>query len=178
MKEVKIRINGDLVIVDYCSVKVINQSMVDEDCGEDTAFSCNYYACGAWDKVEAVYVDDNEDENLVKKKGKYVKTRDYFHDLFDKEGEHPLPVKIHYRYYYQQELEYIIELQDDEEFDIKKVQLIKSDYEVALFPYFILCDKILYDGKEIYYNCEYNDLADYCPEEKMYNEDEIDEFAN
>ena len=178
MKKVKIRINGDLVIVDYCSVKLINQSMHEEDYDEDMAFLCNYYVCGAWDKVEALYVDDNEDENLVKKKGKYVNTREYFHDLFSKEGEQPLPVKIHYRYYYQQELEYVIELKDDEEFDIKKVQLIKSDYEVALFPYFILCDKILYDGKEIFANDEYNDLADYCPEEKMYNEDEIDEFVN
>ena len=179
MKEVKIRIKGDLVIVDYCSKKMM-QELVDgeEYTDESDVFACNYYVTGAWDKVEALYVDDNEEENLVKKKGKYVKTREFFHHLFSEDGDHPLPVKIHYKHYYEQELEYVIELEDDEEFDIKKVQLVKSDYEVEEFPYFILCEKILYDGKEIESNNEFNDWAEYCPEEKCYNEGEINGYVN
>lgn len=174
MKEVKVRIVGDLLIVDYCSKKVMDEA---EDDGFDK-FCSNYYVTGAWDKIEALYVDDNEEENLVKKKGKYVKTREFFHDLFSEDGEHPLPVEVHYRCYDGKEIEYIIELEDDEEFDIKKVQLVKSDYEVDLFPYFILCEKILYDGKEIEANPDFNDWSQYCPEEKMYDEGEIDCFVN
>lgn len=164
MKQVKITIKGDLVIVDYCSQSLIN---------EDEDFNCNYYETGAWDKIEAMYIDDNEAENLVKKKGKYVKTKEHFHELFKEDGDHPLPVEVHYRWYYNQELDYVIELEDDKEFDIKKVQLVKSDYECALFPYFILCDHILYDGKEIE-NTYWLDA--YCPEDKLYNEAIIDEL--
>ena len=179
MKEVKIRIKGDLVIVDYCSHKVIDENIKSGECDdEEGAFLSYYYVTGAWDKVEALYVNDNEDENLIKAKGKYVKTREFFHKLFAEDGEHPLPVKIHYRYYYGQELEYIIELEDDEEFDIKKVQLVKSDYEISEFPYYILCQHILYNGKEIEANPDYNDWTEYCPEEKMYDEGEVDSFID
>lgn len=168
MKQVKVRITGTLVIVDYCSQKVISES-------ED--FTSNYYITGGWDSVDSLYVNDNEEENLVKKKGKYVKTREYFHDLFKVDGEHPLPVEIHYKHYEDQELEYVIMLEDDEEFDIKKVQLVKSDYEIELFPYFILCDHILYDGKEIQSNDDYNAWGNYCPEDKMYNEATVYDFC-
>ena len=177
MKQVKIRIVGDLVIVDYCSKKLMEKQIASGECdNEEEAFSCNYYVTGAWDKVEALYVDDNEDENLVKKKGKYVKIYTHFADLFAEDGDHPLPVAIHFRYYYGQELEYIVELEDDEEFDIKKVQLVKEDYTCDAFPYFILCEKILYDGKDVLANDEFNDWAEYCPEEKSYNEAVIDEI--
>lgn len=177
MKQVKIRIKGDLVIVNYCSKKMM-QELIDgeEYTDEYDVFSCNYYVTGAWDKVEALYVDDDEDNNLIIQKGKYVKTKEYFHDLFSEDGDHPLPVEVHFRYYYSQELEYVIKLEDDEEFDLKKVQLIKSDYEVQLFPYFILCSKILYDGKEVLANEEFNDWTEYCPDEKTYNTAIIDKL--
>ena len=61
MKEVKVRIVGDLLIVDYCSKKVMDEA---EDDGFDK-FCSNYYVTGAWDKVEALYVDDNEEENSM-----------------------------------------------------------------------------------------------------------------
>lgn len=177
MKQVKIKIVGDLLIFDYCSEKVMKEDI--ESGNSDTeseAFLSNYYVAGGWDTVEALYVDDNEEENLVKKKGKYVKTREYFHELFKEDGEHPLPVQIHYKKYSSQELQYVIELQDDEEFDLKKVQLVKSDYEVQEFPYFILCEKILYDGKDVEADLDFNDWTEYCPDEKMFGEAEIDSF--
>lgn len=173
MKEIKVTIKGDLLIFDYCSQKVIEENIKNEEAEDkESGFLCSYYVTGAWDKVEALYIDDNEEENLVKKKGKYIKTKEYFHNLFKEDGEHPLPVEIHYKYYSDQELEYVIELEDDEEFDIKKVQLVKSDYECEQFPYFILCTYILYDGKEIYND----DYTDYCPDEKTYNIDVIEEL--
>lgn len=171
MKEVKITIKGDLLIIDYCSQKVIKSEMKENEESYYGAFCSNYYVTGGWDKIEGLYVDDGE-ENVVKKKGKYVKTKEYFHELFKKNGDHPLPVEIHYRFYYKQELDYIIELEDDEEFDIKKVQLVKSEYECEHFPYFILCEKILYDGKDVYND----ELTEYCPDEKSYNESIIDEL--
>lgn len=175
MKQVKVTIYGTLVIVDYCSKKVIEENIKNEEAEDkESAFSCSYYMTGAWDKIEALYVDGNEEENLVKKKGKYIKTLNYFHELFKEDGEHPLPVEVHYRNYENVSLDYIIELKDDEDFDIKKVQLVKSDYEVELFPYFIICGKIMYDGREV----ENNDWSDYCPEEKCYNEDVIDYYVN
>ena len=164
MKQVKIRIAGDLLIWDYCT----------KNLPEDEDFWGNYYVTGAWETLTAMYIDDNEDDNVIKQKGKYVKTREYFHELFSEDGDHPLPVEVHARTYFRQELEYIVELPDDEEFDIKKVQLIKSDYELNGVPYFILCSKILYDGKEILCN---DDWTEYCPEEKMYDEFTIKEFA-
>lgn len=168
MKEIEITIEGDLIAVDYCATKRYEE-------GEE--FNDVYYVTYGWDKVNEMRVDgvegiDNE-ENVVKKKGKYVKTREFFHDLFSEEGEHPLPVEIHDRYYYGVQASYILQLPDDEEFDIKKVQLVKSDYEVELYPYFIIANYILYDGKKV----ETWDLDDYCPEEKCYNEFTIDKFC-
>lgn len=156
MKEVKITIRGDLLALDYCNVEL--------------DFNDEYYYACAWDKVEAMFIDGDEEVNVVKSKGKYVKTKEYFHNLFREDGDHPLPVECHTRTYYNIEADYVIELEDNEEFDIKKVQLVKSDYECDQFPYFILARHILYDGKEI----DTLDLDDFCPEEKMYSEFTID----
>ena len=52
--------------------------------------------------------------------------------------------------------EFCISLNDDEVFDPSKVQLIKSDYEIASLPYGYLNDRILYNGKEIEPNDEYD----------------------
>ena len=170
MKQVKITIKGTIIAVDYCSQSLYN---------EDEDFFGNYYLTCGWETVEDMYIntDDvyfaDEADNVVKKKGKYVKVRDYFHKLWGKDSDHPLPVECHTRQYSNCCADYMIELEDEEEFDIKKVQLIKSDYEVSEFPYFILANKILYDEKEIYTE----DTDDYCPEEKMYNEFIVEEFC-
>lgn len=151
MKKVKITIKGDLLVLDYCNVEL--------------DFLDNYYCTCAWNSIEAMHVNDDE-ENVVKKKGKYVKTKEYFHDLFSEDGDHPLPVECHTKVYQNVYADYEIELEDNEEFDIKKVQLVKSDYECDAFPYFIIACHILYDGKEV---ITY-DLDEFCPEEKMYSE--------
>ncbi len=44
---------------------------------------------------------------------------------------------------------YIIELDDAVAFDIRQVQLVVSDREIACLPHFILAEKIIYDGREI-----------------------------
>lgn len=163
MKQIKITIKGDLLALDYCSTTLYD---------DENDFNDRYYLCCGWDKLEAMWIDDNEEENVIKKKGKYVKTKEYFHDLFSADGDNPLPVECHTRVYYDQEISYTIKLEDDEEFDIKKLQLVKSDYECQAFPYWIIADYLLYDGNKIYTD----ETSDYCPEEKMYNEFMIEEL--
>lgn len=78
-----------------------------------------------------------------------------------------MPVECHIRTYYNQEISYYLELEDTEEFDIKKVQLLKSTYEYDAYLYFIVGDYILYDGKEV----GIEQIAyDYDPESKMHDE--------
>ena len=68
MKKVTITIEGTIQICEYAST-----------CKE---FYDTFYMTLGWHTVDALYVDGNEEENLIKKKGKYVKVDDYFHDLF------------------------------------------------------------------------------------------------
>ena len=141
MKQVKITIEGTIQICEYASTR-------DE-------FYDTFYMTLGWHTVDALYVNDDEDNNLVKRKGKYVKVGDYFHDLFSEEGCHPLPVEVHLRETHGGDrFSYIVQLEDDEDFDIKKVQLVKSEREIECCPYFILAHHILYDGKEVIVNEE------------------------
>lgn len=168
MKQIKVTIKGQVLAMDYCSTK-----WYDEE--EDNTFLDHFYITCGWESFEGLYVDDDFENDLIKQKGKYIKTKEFFHDLFSEEGDHPLPVECHTRSYYDIEVEYIIKLQDDEEFDIKKLQLVKSDYECPEFPYFIIADYILYDGKEIRAD---EDLFELCPDEKCYDTFTIDELSD
>ena len=47
------------------------------------------------------------------------------------------------------EIYYTIELNDDEEFDSRKLQLVKSDYEFSFLPYGIVSEYLMYNGVEI-----------------------------
>jgi len=164
--QTKITLKGTLVMIDYCS-----QSKKDED--GDFNFNEFYYQTAGFLDWEdgGLFVNDDTYNDLMKQKGKYVKTKEHFHNLFKEDGEHPLPVELHTRSYRFTEADYIIEHED--EFDIKKVQLVKSDYEISCFPYLIIADYILYDGKKVDVECE---LYDICPEEKMHDTIEVDSF--
>ena len=104
---------------------------------------------------EPVY--DPEDEGAVditKKKGKYVMVDNYFSDYLNLK----CPIWVEQINHCDISNTYMIELEDDEEFDPKKLQLIKSDYEVKFLPYGIITSLIMYDGK--YYNCVCSDGYD------------------
>lgn len=170
-KTVKITITGTVDACEYCS----KSHYANYDTPEE-AFNSEFYITSGWNRIDGLYVDDNREENLVKKKGKYVKVVDYFHDLFSETSDHPLPVELHVRTFSgDNEIDYYIDLEDDEEFDIKKLQLIKSDYEIEAFPYFILTKKILYNGKEIPADDE---MADYFIEGRFCSEYEVEGFVN
>lgn len=161
MKEVKITITGDILACDYCS----QLYEFDED----------YNLICSWSKITSLTVDDGE-ENLVKQKGKYITTKTYLHDMFSNiDPPHPFPLTFHTRTYYNQEIDYTIYLQDDEEFDIKKLQLMKTvEFDTQDFGYFIFADFIMYKGEEF----ETSNTDVYCPEEKMYDEFEIEGLVN
>ena len=163
MKTIKITITGDLQAIDYCSTTLYS---------EDEDFYGNYYLMLHWEKLDKMTVNDGE-ENVIKQKGKYIKTKEYLHEKFREDGDHPLPVECHVRTYYNQEVSYYIELEDDEEFDIKKLQMLKSDYECDAYPYLIVGDYIMYDGKKAYVE---EDADDYCPETKCHDDFIIDEL--
>lgn len=140
--------------------------------------------------VEVMYCDLlNCDENLEKyytnspnsiefvditeKKGKYINTAKY---LSSKLQSPFLVMELDDDGFI--ESYFVIELKEGEVFDPKKLQLIKSDYEVSFLPYGIIRTHIYYDGKVIelqggtdYYaeltsplfNFIYNDRIPYAP---------------
>ena len=170
-KRVKITLVGTVDACEYCSKDHFSEYDSPEE-----AFNNEYYIISGWNKIDSLFVDDNQEENLIKKKGKYVKVVDYFHDLFSDSSDHPLPVELHVRTFTgDNEIDYYIDLEDDEEFDIKKVQLIKSDYEIEAFPYFILTEKILYNGKEIFAD---EGMADFFIDGRFYDSYTVTEFIN
>lgn len=105
--------------------------------------------------VELVqYIGESEWEDITKKKGKYVKGKIIREQIKDELGDEILlDIARHC------DFEYEFEIEHEGEFNPKLVQLIKSDYEFEDFPYAIIADKILYDGKEINTTTEEDDLV-------------------
>lgn len=97
-------------------------------------------------------VVDAEGTDITKKKGKYIKDIP-FTKILTSGGINPLTDGFIAQGTESQE--YTIETNFDipvseEEFDPKKLQFIKSDYEFSEYPYGILADRVLYDGVEYY----------------------------
>ena len=99
--------------------------------------------------LEGVYVGEeewSEDEDITKEKGKYIKRI----DILKKDCNLTPPFYVRC---INGETEigntFCIELADDEVFDPKQLQLVKSDYEVEFLPYGIVSNHIVYKGKEI-----------------------------
>lgn len=80
----------------------------------------------------------------ITKKGKYISRKDHYSKLITNPSIANL---MCCEKYLTQEFE--IELEDNEDFDPLKLQLIKTNYELEFIPYGILTDVIVYNGKEI-----------------------------
>lgn len=106
----------------------------------DYEYSDDYYELPFIIKGVVVLADG---EDITKKKGKYLTSR-YVHDLVAKDGATITSASI-CDYSKDFVAEFDIPVED---FDPKKLQLIKSDYEFADMPYGILASTVVYDGKE------------------------------
>lgn len=91
-------------------------------------------------------LDDEGAIDITKKKGKYILTKNYFSGVCELKA----PFYYTQRNFCEICETFSIELQDDEEFDPKKFQLIKSDYELDFLPFAIAARMALYDGKSIF----------------------------
>lgn len=98
---------------------------------------------GEDDEEDREFGEPLENEEPIVKKGKYIKTGEYFAE-FVKE-----PFVVQHSDNTYAEFDYLIELDSNEEFDPMKLQLIKSDYEVEFLPYGIITSNIMYDGRVI-----------------------------
>lgn len=91
-------------------------------------------------------IDDEGAVDITKKKGKYL----LINDLFSERCKLKSPFYVDQTNYCNIMESFMIELEDDEEFDPKKLQLIKSDYEVQFLPFGISVYAVVYDGKLVY----------------------------
>ena len=80
----------------------------------------------------------------ISKKGKYINRKDYY----SKRITNPSIANLMYCGKYMTQT-FDIQLNDGEDFDPLKLQLVKTDYELDFLPYDILTDIIMYDGKEV-----------------------------
>lgn len=109
-----------------------------------------------WGYQEMLYVKA-DGEDITKTKGKYIVTDELFKEML------PEPAYLYFDYYPDECVTqvYHIELEDNEEFDPKKLHLIKStelwynyDSDSPEFEhiprYYILADYIIYNDKKVY----------------------------
>lgn len=142
MKTYKIEIQCDLICMEYCS-------KMELDIHEDETFNDLCDTTFGMDNLTALYVNEDRENNLIKQKGKYHFNNGFFHVLWNEQAIHPLPVEVHMRVLKGNYPTYTVELEDGEEFDIKKLQLIKSQYEAAAIPFWIIADYIYYDNHKV-----------------------------
>lgn len=161
MKKVSIRMKGSMVafIAAQLTCDELNRATVHsysyiselDDDGFIDNDTCHWMVfLKTLDNLTAVE-ENGEEMDITKNKGKYVKTNSFFKETLG----------TNERFVFQPVVEdedtfvYTIELEDGEEFDPKKLQLVKSDYEVNFLPYGILAEYIMYDGKKIYTDSYY-----------------------
>ena len=150
--KVEVTIHGHLEILEYCSQSLIN---------EEESFNDNYYVTYGWSGFDSIEVGTE----TIKKIDSYLVRKAYFAELFKADGPHPLPVDARWRDEENVEATYIIELADDEEFDIDKIEFVEADDAPEVFEDCrFIADHILYDGKEIVTDS----LSDYSAED-MFN---------
>lgn len=96
--------------------------------------------------LEDVKVVLDDEIDITKQKGKYIKDKSWIKDHCLLTEEPPYYFRIMEDTF---DFEYNFDL-DVEDFDPKKLQLIKSDYELEFLPYGIVSDAIMYDGEPIW----------------------------
>lgn len=144
MKKINVTISGICNV--YWIESILDMDRLDTD---KTVFQLEEEEITDMDSfLEAVVIKSGLEVEVdgvpISKKGKYIKRKDYYSKLIT----NPSVANLMYsEKYLTQEFE--IELEDGEEFDPMKLQLVKTDYELDFIPYGILTSVIVYNGKEI-----------------------------
>lgn len=188
MKNVFITIEGFITICEYCSWSKYKQyndlySCLYGDDGADYLFDDKCDTVNGWAGLTAIYVQvdfNKDDRNLLNEIGGFHTIDNYFHNLFAPNGDHPLPIDLHVVQTIDiQKLMYVIEIEDDVEFDIKKVQLVASYNELSPLKDFIIAEKIMYDGKEIDVENYHDEYSHYeIGSGNYYEQYEVEGFLN
>ena len=155
MKNIIITIEGIITMCEYCSwskYEKYDLHLHDEN-ATDIVFDDECDTVNGWKGLKGIYVQiesNNDSKNYLDEIGEFYIVGNYFHKLFSSDSDHPLPIDLHVAQTNSFErLKYVLELEDNDDFDIKKVQLVYSYNEIAPLKDFVLADKILYDGKSI-----------------------------
>jgi hypothetical protein len=181
MKNVFITIEGIITICEYCSWSKYNSYKKDIYEDIDDIFDDDCYNVNGWLGIKGIYIQidfDKSDENRINDIGGYHTVNNYFHTLFAPDSDHPLPIDLHVAQAVGTDrLLYCLEIEDDEEFDIKKVQLVYSHNEIAPLKDFVLAEKIMYDGNEVEVDDSHNDYSHFeIASVGVYEQYEIEEF--
>ena len=153
MKTVKIKMSGHMlgfikeVIIDpdFGDIDETEQFEL-EDAGKLDGNMIQFVVMDELQSLTAVV--DGEEIDIQKTKGKYIKSKSVLKER--------LGIQDNEKLWFGEledddvDVEYEIELQDDEEFDPKKLQFVKSDYELDFLPFAIIVEWIVYDGKKYY----------------------------
>ena len=183
MKNVFITIEGIITMCEYCSwskYEKYDLYLHDEDAA-DIVFDDECDMVNGWEGIKGVYVQidsDKDNRNLVNEICDFHTVSDYFHKLFAPNSDHPLPIYLHVAQTNNLEkLMYVLELEDDEEFDIKKVQLVYSYNEIAPLKDFVLAEKIMYDGRDVDVENYHNQYSHFeIASVGLYKQYEVEEF--
>lgn len=134
----KIKITGDIIILEYCS--------------DEKEFWDDYFQDFLWAKITSIEVDGVD---IMSQKGKYIETNDHFKQFIGEGKEHPLPVEIHTGVVEEYEAFYGLDVDD---FDPAKLQLMKSN-EISDLRRFPIASCIMYDGKKFQADASIIDLG-------------------
>lgn len=150
MKKVKLTLTGEIMAIDYCSLKVMKNCTEEAQDDYDKFMLC-YDEVIFWTLPPKMQLNDQPIDQSGK--GKWIDCPKFFDDLFVK---HPLPVDMHWQFFKNEHIDYMIELADDEEFDISKLQIMSTRCPVSHCDYVYIANSIVYDGKVIH--CEGEDI--------------------
>lgn len=139
MKKIYVTISGEIFVHDYCS--------------KSKDFNSNYYTTLEWAGIDQVSIDGADDidpdEDMRDDIGDDFNDNQFFHKMYSAEGGQEPPIEDRFCEKGEMDLNYVINLEDNQEFDMKKLQIVRSEEELELWPSYITADYVLYDGKPV-----------------------------
>lgn len=136
----------DEIDLDKSMFELEDEGLLDNDLHEVAMIAEDVEVLYTENEEPVWHVDDDGAVDITKKKGKYLLVNNFF----SKSRRLIAPFYVNEINYCEQVNTFEVQLEDDEEFDPKKLQLIKSDYELSFIPFGIVSDGIVYNDKVIW----------------------------